>query len=397
MIKNKDQLSTTKLRKHALEIVEAALKSVIPKKAIQKSVKHIHNKLHVNDTVYDLNNYEHIYVVGFGKSSALMAQEIEYILNKKIRKGIVISTKAVPLETIEFYEGSHPFPSKKNIAATKKLVSLIKTAGKNDLIICLISGGGSALLFYPTLPLDEYNRKMKAIFNSGADIFELNRFRKKLSKVKDGKLAKITRAKIVSLIFSDVIGDDLGTIASGPTFLDNNTFSDKNRVDNHLLLTNKIALSAMENKAKALGYSPVCLTRSLSGEASKAAKALLNQCSHGCNCGLFAGETTVNVKAEGIGGRNQEFCLGAVSHIKGDDECVIVSIGTDGQDGPGHDAAGAIVCNHTLNQAKIKGLDPAVFLEKNDAYHFFKSLDALLFTGITGSNVADIGLILKPY
>ncbi len=391
MIKNKDELETTELRKDALAIVEAAFESVVPHKAIRNRVRLEQEILHVNGSIYDLASYNRIHMVGFGKSSALMALEMEHILGDRISDGLVISTKETPLNHIKFVKGTHPFPSQQNLSATKKIVKFVQQAEPDDLIICLVSGGGSALLFYPTVPFDEYTQKIKQVFNSGADIFELNRIRKKLSKVKDGKLAQMTRTKIVSLVFSDVIGDDLGTIASGPTYSDQG-FS---HVDNHLLLTNKVALTAMEKKATALGYAPLILTDRLSGEARKAAAILLGKCAKTNSCCLFAGETTVTVSGNGIGGRNQEFCLGAVEHIQGDKECVIISVGTDGLDGPGHNAAGAIICNQTFKASQQKGLNCKTFLKNNDSYQFFRSLNDLIITDVTGSNVADVGVILK--
>ncbi len=392
VIKNKEQLATSGIRKDAIEIIEAAFEAVIPKKAIQNKVRLNNNFLKVNDSRYNLNDYENIYIIGFGKSSSLMCQEIENILGDKITGGVVTSTKEVDLKRTKFYLGTHPFPSEQNIEATKKIVEIVRKATEKDLILCLISGGGSALLFYPNIPFKEYNKKIKDVFASGIDIFELNKIRKQLSNVKDGKLAKMTKAKIVSLIFSDVIGDDLATIASGPTY----SKEGLSNVDNHLLLTNKVALKAMETKAKELRYKTKVVTNTLDGEAKEAAGKLIEICNgEDAECYLFAGETTVKVKGDGIGGRNQEFCLASIDKISGEKDYVVASAGTDGIDGPNNDAAGAIVCNKSLNRCKEKGLDFKQFLENNDSYNFFKKMGDLIKTGVTGSNVADVGVIIK--
>jgi glycerate 2-kinase len=391
IIQNTEQLAKTPLRKDGLAVIEAGFSAVAPQKAIAGQVRLDQGVLTINKTAYNLDQYHNVYVVGFGKSSALMAKSIEGILGDRISSGGVISTKETSLTHVEFYPGTHPFPSQQNIDATKKLVDIVKKTGKDDLILCLISGGGSALLFYPNIPLDKYTEKIKKIFSSGVDIFELNRIRKSLSKVKGGKLAKMTKTKIISLIFSDVIRDDLGTIASGPTYSEDGL----DNVDNHLLLTNRVALKAMKDKAVSLGYNPAILTSTLKGEARVAVKQILGKCNTDNDCFLFAGETTVTVKNDGLGGRNQEFCLAAIENISGNDEIVLISAGTDGIDGPGHNAAGAVICNKSLKTAQEQGLDYKPYLKNNDSYHFFKKMNDLIITEITGSNVADIGVVLK--
>jgi len=391
MIKNTRELATSGLRKDGVAIIESAFMAVVPEKAIEKKVWLDKNILFVNKTAYDLDEYKNIYVVGFGKSSSHMAKTLENILKDKITGGVVISTQKIHLDKITFYPGTHPFPSRQNMDATKRLVNIVGNTDKDDLILCLISGGGSALLFYPNIPFDEYTKKIKEIFNSGVDIFKLNSIRKSLSNVKGGKLAKMTTAKIVSMIFSDVIRDDLGAIASGPTYC----ASGLDNVDNHLLLTNKVALTAMEEKARELGYTPAILTSTLEGEARVVAKNMVKNTRNACDCFLFAGETIVKVKGNGTGGRNQEFCLAVIEDIAGEKETLLISAGTDGIDGPGHGAAGAVVCNRSFANAVQKGLDYKAYLENNDAYHFFKEMDDLIITGATGSNVADVGVILK--
>lgn len=390
IIKNKIQLSTSLNRKHALNIIGSGINSILPKNVMKKQIKLKNNILQIKDKNYNLKNFRNIYVVGFGKSSSLMAKELEDILKNKIKNGIIISTKKVKLKNIKVYIGTHPFPSKKNIIITEKIVNLIKKLNKNDLVLCLISGGGSALLFYPTISFNKYMKVIKNAFNSGIDINGLNKIRKKYSYVKDGKLARLTKAKIVSLIFSDVIGDDLATIASGPTY-----GKRLKNVDNILLLNNLVALEAMKKKALLLKLKPIISTNRLEGEARLVGKRLLKSINKykNKNCFLFAGETTVTVKGKGKGGRNQELCLGAMEDIS-KLNAILVSIGSDGIDGP-TDAAGAIIDNNSLNKAINSKLNYKEYLKNNDAYNFFKKMNDLVFTGFTGSNVADIGVIIR--
>jgi len=399
IIKNKRQISSSLNRKYALDIIETGISSILPKNIMKKQIKLKNNTLknsknfssilEIKNKKFNLKSYKNIYVIGFGKSSSLMALELEEILNNKIKDGIVISTKKVKFKKIKVYIGAHPFPSKKNIIITKRIVNLLKKLNKDDLVLCLISGGGSALLFYPTVSINEYMKIIKNAFNSGIDIYGLNKLRKKYSNVKGGKLAKLTKAKIISLIFSDVVGDDLGTIASGPTY-----GKGLKNVDNILLLNNDVALEAMKMKALSLGLKPIIITNKLKGEAKSRGKTLLKSINKYKNCFLFAGETTVTVKGNGKGGRNQELCLGAIKEIGKLKGSVMVSIGTDGIDGPTN-AAGAIIDSHSFKKSIIKKLDCKKYLDNNDSYNFFKKMNDLVFTGWTGTNVADIGVIIK--
>jgi len=424
MIKNFKSLSTTSLRKKSLQILDAGLGAIKTEKIIKENITLKNNYLTIKIKKFDLNKYKNIFVIGFGKASSLMAKEIEKILKNKIDGGIVISTKKIRLGKIKVYKGTHPMPSLKNISYTKKIVNLITKLDKNDLVLCLISGGGSALLCYPNVSFDRYKKIIDKSFNSGIDINKLNKIRKKYSNVKGGKLAKLTKAKIISLIFSDVVSDDLATIASGPTY------GKGKRADNILLLNNKVALEAMNKKAVTLGLNPFILTNKLKGEAKFTGKKILNDFKNikqrkskisvakenlrfsvdlkqsfkhlktsfsnnkKINCLLFAGETTVTVRGNGKGGRNQELCLGAIKDISKFKNAILTSIGTDGIDGT-TDAAGAIVDNDSFKKSINKKLDYKEYLKNNDSYNFFKKIDGLVFTGLTGSNVADIGLIMK--
>jgi glycerate-2-kinase len=297
-----------------------------------------------------------------------------------------------------------------NVKGTKKIVELVKGLSEDDLVICLVSGGGSALLCYPNIGFEKYLSSVNKHFSSGIDINRLNMIRKGLSNVKSGKLAKLTKAKIVSLIFSDVVGDSLSTIASGPT-----VGKGLGNVDNILLLNNTVALEGMRKKALLLGFKPVVLTNTLKGEAKLVGKNLIKKIinkkiplnersnkslenkkirkSNGIAY-LFAGETTVTVRGKGKGGRCQELCLGAIPEISKLDDSVLICIGSDGIDGP-TDTAGAVVDGKSLEKANRLGLDVNRALRENSSYAFFKKMDDLVFTGLTGSNVADIGVVIK--
>jgi len=386
LIKNYDRLGSSKLRKKALQIVNSGLEAINTSKIMEEKIKLNDDILFIENfknkiKKYDLRKYKRIFVIGFGKASSLMGKEVEKILGDRISSGIIISTKKIKLRNkkIKIIKGTHPMPTQINVDATKKIVSLLKGLDKDDLVICLVSGGGSSLLCYPKYDLKKYLKIINKHFVSGIDIVKLNKIRKQLSNVKGGKLAKLAKAKIVSLIFSDVVGDDLATIASGPTYAKG--------VDNILLLNNTVALDAMYKKALKLGFNPVIYSNKVKGEARNVAKKLININER---CLLFAGETTVTVKGNGKGGRNQEFCLSLIDNK----DCCVVSIGTDGIDGP-TDAAGAIVDSGSLGKSVKLGLDFKKYLENNDSYNFFKKIDGLVFTGLTGSNVADVGVLVR--
>lgn len=385
MIFLRGMVSKVKMKKQVLQIIKAGMEAVKTEKVIYENVKVKGDFLFVKNKKYNLNR--RIYVVGFGKAAGAMALAIEKIL-PRIDGGIVISTEKIKLKRIKLIVGTHPFPSLENISASKEIVKLFQGLDKNDLIICLISGGGSSLLCYPSIDFEKYLKIIKKAFNSGISIEKLNKVRKKYSIVKDGRLAKMTKAKVVSLIFSDVLGDKINVIASGPTAA--------RGVDNLILLNNKVALDAMMKKAKDLKLKPVILTSELKGEARTAGKRILKLIKKypNKNCYLFAGETAVKVVGKGKGGRNQEFCLGAVEEVAKTGKCVLCSIGTDGIDG-NTNAAGAIVDDKSFSLIKKKKINYKKHLLQNDSYNALKKINALIFTGKTGTNIADIGLVLK--
>jgi hydroxypyruvate reductase/glycerate 2-kinase len=397
LIKNYDELvKESDLRRKALEIVEAGLESLKPEKVIGEKVRLKKNFLIIQDwkgksQKFNLSHYKKIVVVGFGKATSFLAKEIEKILDFRIKDGLVIDTTLANLKKVKAIKGTHPFPSLKNIKATEKLVELIKNLTKEDLIICLVAGGGSALLCLPKIDFSRYLEIIKNNYRSGIDIKEFNAKRRKLSKVKGGKLAKFTQAKIISLIFSDVPGDSLRDIASGPTFGRN-----LKNVKNILVLNNTRALQAMIKKARQLGLKPMVLTKTLKGEARLIGKNLVKKIKKikNKNCFLFGGETTVKIKGKGTGGRNQELCLGALQEIGKLEKGVLISLNTDGKDGQSK-AAGAIVDERSDQKAWQKNLNPEQFLKENNSYFFFKKLNDLIFIEPKLINIADIGVILK--
>ncbi|MGH7902238.1 MAG: glycerate kinase type-2 family protein, partial [Thermodesulfobacteriota bacterium] len=415
-------MTLSRLRNDAMSIFNAGLKAVDPYVAIKKALKIRENILEIEGKRYDLPNFENIYVIGMGKASAYMAQALEELLGEKIKAGIVnVKYKHTqPLKFIKANEAGHPIPDEAGLKGTKEIIQLLQQTGEKDLVFCLISGGGSALLPCPAegIALDDKQQLTKALMGCGATIHEINTLRKKISQVKGGRLAKLVYpSALVSLILSDVIGDRLDSIASGPTVPDITTFSDcKNilekysiqnivpasiidfldkgisgevedtpkaggpifkRTQNVIIGSNIQALEAAKKKAADLGYSTVILSSSIEGETTEAAKfhaAIAKEIICTNNpvtkpaCVISGGETTVKVKGKGLGGRNQEFALAAALEIDGLNSTLIMSCGTDGTDGP-TDAAGAIVDGTTIKRSTKLGLDAKYYVRENDSYN----------------------------
>jgi glycerate 2-kinase len=359
-------------------------------------------------------------------------------LGDAIADGIAVTKydHALPLQKIKIFEAGHPVPDEKSIEAGAAILHTVKNLTPKDIVITLISGGASALMAdAPTgVLLQHLQQTIQLLLESGATIHEINTVRKHLSNIKGGWLAvHVQPAKLFSLILSDVVGDDLDIIASGPTVADSSTFADAAAVLNRFKLmdaipfsvkqhfinglcgniadtpkqdhpafgntfnmiigSNKIALQAAKDKALALGYQTTILSSAKTGEAKEVAKEfvynLKRQSWQQPACLLMGGETTVTVKGNGKGGRNQEFALAAVMELPAEDNITVLSGGTDGTDGP-TDAAGAVVDATTLLSAKHKKLDLKTFLENNDAYHFFEQAGGLIKTGPTQTNVMDV-------
>jgi len=376
-----------------------------------------------------------------------MAEVIENLLGDRLRGGIV-NVKyghAVPLKIVRINEAGHPLPDEAGIRGTKEIMELLGRTGEKDLVLCLISGGGSALLPCPAqgLTLEDKQAATKVLLECGATIGEINAVRKHISEVKGGKLARLAYpSTLVSLVLSDVVGDDLENIASGPTVPDRSTFADClailqrygiedkipttvraflargargeveetpkdgdpifQRVQNVIVGSNVEAIQAAERKAEALGYHSLILSSFIEGETKEVAKVhaaiakeILNT-GHPLKrpaCVVSGGETAVTVRGQGLGGRNQEFTLATALAIDGLERVVVLSGGTDGTDGP-TDAAGAIADGATVRRAKEMGLDVDRTLRENDSYRLFKRLGDLLITGPTFTNVMDLHLVL---
>ena len=451
IIKNFDDLSSTKERRDVLEILEAGLKTADPRNALKSALKLKAGSIYINNREFRLSAYSKILVLGMGKATGYMAEAVEEILGDIIDKGLIIVPKGtadtLKLKRIKVLEGTHPIPSEDNVIAAKRFVEILEETDDKTLVIFLISGGGSALLTYPAdgISLQSVKFISDALMKAGADIFELNTVRKHISAVKGGQLARIAHpATVISLIISDVIGDDLSVIASGPTVPDPSTYKDAynvlkryelwenapedvrsrieagihgkipetpkpgdpvfKRVYNFIIASNMSCLSAMLEEARRKGYNASILTPFLEGEAREVAK-VIGAIGRSITAHLtplkrpaaviFGGETTVTVKGGGLGGRNQEMVLATALRLPQIGKATIASMGTDGIDGP-TDAAGAIADESTIARARKRGLDPTSYLENNDSYTFFKKLNDLIYTGPTGTNVGDIGVLLIP-
>ena len=440
-------MSTVALRNDARYIFDAALKAVDPAAATRRHVVREGNRLVIGGIPCDLDRFDRVYIVGAGKAGAVMAGAMESILGGRLTGGVV-NVKyghATPLRRVELVEAGHPIPDAAGVAGTEKIVGLLERLGEKDLVFCLLSGGGSALLPLPAgeVTLEEKGAVTDRLLQCGATINETNTVRKHISRVKGGQLARLASpARLVSLVLSDVIGDPPDIIASGPTVPDESTYSDcrdilrkyglegalppsvirhldagaegnepetpgaGDPVFDHtqtvLIANNRQALEAARAEAKKRGYNALVLSSSIDGETREVARvyaAMAREIErHGDPvrspaCVISGGETTVTLKGGGKGGRNQEFVLAAVAGIEGLERTVVFSAGTDGTDGP-TDAAGAVADGQTLARAVELGLDAGASLDDNDAYHFFEPLGDLVITGPTRTNVMDLRLLL---
>jgi glycerate-2-kinase len=419
-IKNFRKLAISEERKKLLEIVESGLSAIDTKKVILNSVKIEKEKLLIGNHSFSLKNTEKILVVGIGKCSLEAGAALEKILGKRLSGGIVLDIHEGELKKIKTYTGDHPLMSPRNIDATRKIIELLSGLTEKDLVIFVISGGGSALLCQPkNFTYIEESVLVDSLIHSGADIHEMNTVRKHLSLARGGFLAKHAYpARVISLIFSDVIGNNLEFIASGPTVKDTTTIDEARaimkkyniqkkcgfspeklietpkdnkyfeKVKNILLISNQTALEAMSKKAVELGYSPRIISDKLKVEAKEVAKQIIEQLSKE-NVGtvlLYGGETTVKILGKGKGGRNQEMSLSAMRFIK--DNQIFSAVASDGKDNTNH--AGAICDIISKRKAEKKNLDIEKYLKNNNSYEFFEKTGDFINTGDTGSNVADL-------
>ena len=440
------------INRELTDIFNAALAAVDPYHAVLNAVRLERNTLLIADAAYALHAYKRIVVVGAGKATARMAMAIEALLGDHISAGLIIvkAGHQAPLNIIRQVEAAHPVPDQSGLQGTQEILEMARQADEETLFICLFSGGASALLVAPVtdVTLTDKQEVTSLLLKSGADIAELNTVRKHLSAVKGGRLAQAAfPAQIVTLVLSDVIGDRLDVIASGPTAEDHSTFADAwaviekyqlqhkmpQRVVHHLqqgiagktpetiksgdtCLRNvqsvvvgnlRLALEAAKEKAEQLGWHAEIISTDLQGEAraaahmlAQAARASLGRMQlHERRCLLSGGETTVTVAGSGMGGRNQELALAFAIEIAGLEGVSLLSAGTDGNDGT-NDAAGALVNGSTAGSARLLGIEPEQYLADNDSYHFFQKFDALsggnahFITGPTGTNVMDIQIVL---
>ncbi len=429
-------------REAVIDLFNAALEAVDPYRLVQGSWESI-------SAAYTKEHCRKLYLVSFGKAAFAMTRAVvESPVGELITRGIVITkyghAPGALTGNFPIYEAGHPVPDERGLAATRQVIDLVKDADRETLVVCLISGGGSALLVAPqdSITLAEKQKVTALLLKAGSNISELNTVRKHISAVKGGRLAQTAYpSRVISLILSDVIGDSPDVIASGPTSPDKTTFCDAldviekynlnnkipdhvinllrrgsegsvgetpqygnavfERVENVIVGSNRIATAAAAKRAEEHGYVTTVLTSELQGEAREAAKWLAQkaidlrgQRETGRKiCLISGGETTVKVSGTGLGGRNTEFALAFAEAIAGRDGITLLSAGTDGTDGP-TDAAGAIVDGQTVYNARSRGLSPNIFLSNNDSYSFFQKTGELLVTGSTGTNVMDIQIIL---
>jgi len=423
MIKNFSTLATTQLRIDGLSILEAGYKSILTKDVVQSQVRRKGDILSLRDHNIDLTNFARVFFVAIGKCAVSASEVIEPLLADRLTSGIVLDVCDGDFSKLKCCVGTHPFPSEANIVATESIQDLLKDLTDKDLVILVISGGGSALLCSPLeLRVEDLTRVNKYFFEQGATIEELNTVRKHLSTVQGGQLAKqMYPAMVYSLIFSDVPGNDLSLVASGPTVLDQTTKADAlaiidkyggyklsglretsigetpkeekyfANVNNILFLTNEQALEAMKKRALELGYSCVICDSSVQAEATQLGQILSKLPILSNSCWLYGGETTVAVRGNGRGGRCQELVLSALPNLIAD--YLLIAASSDGWDNS--PVAGAVGDKELFERAKNEHLDIEDYLARNDSYSFFQQCGGFIDTGRTGANVSDFYLVLK--
>jgi glycerate 2-kinase len=421
-IKNYPHIASNDSRKVILNLVEAGLSAIQFGTVMSKDFTILGDTLHVKDKTYYLNEYERVFLVAFGKGSATVSKIIEKTLQDKLTKGFVIDVTESLFEKLEFTLGTHPLPSEANMNFSNKVVSELTALTEKDLVLVVICGGGSVMFEVPhSVNLDKLIEVNKALLSSGSDIIETNTIRKHLSKTKGGGLAKLLYpARVVSMIFSDVPGNDLSFIASGPTVPDETTISQAlevckkynlqnlnlsendfvetpketeifSKVDNILLLSNLNALTAMKTEAEKWGLKAEIYSEKFQEDAGTAAKTLLDLTPEGSVL-LVGGETTVKVtNSDGKGGRNQHLVLSGLKYL--DEDTVIASIDSDGWDNT--PAAGAIGDIDTVRKAKMKQIDVNEYLNSSNSFLFFDSIEDSIITDRLPSNVADLIIIYK--
>jgi len=433
------------LRANAVEIFNAAVKAVDAVAAVRRCVRVTESVLEVANRSYSLADFQKIYILGAGKAAIPMAQALETLLGKRLSGGVVVTKygQARPLRKTRVIEAAHPIPDRAGVDGARQITAITQRATEHDLLFFVVSGGGSALLPYPVegLTLEDKQDVTNMLLRSGATIRETNTLRRHLSRLKGGKLARLAfPAQLVTLIVSDVVGDTLEDIASGPTAPDPSCYADCwqiirkyqlqdavpadvraildrgirgdiaetvkagdiafAKVQNVIIANNRLATEAARSHAETLGYRTRILSNDVEGESREVGKQqaamfrkVLTEPLPEPICSLSGGETTVTVRGDGKGGRNQEFALAAAIELAGASGVVLLSAGTDGIDGP-TDAAGAIIDGATLARGQVQGYDASQFLARNDSYNFLHATGDLLVIGPTHTNVMDIQVML---
>lgn len=430
-------------RELAWQIMQAALRAVDPAQAVHNALQLEGSTLRIGEARYELGAFDRVLVVGAGKASGPMARAVEEVLGERVSAGLVNVKYGYTDRTqrIKLREAGHPLPDANGLEGTREIVRFLEGAGERDLVLCLISGGGSALMMLPEdqISLDDYQALTQALLRSGATINQINTIRKHIERVKGGRLAQLAApASIAALILSDVVGNPLDFIASGPTVPDTTTFADAldvlkqfdlldtvppsvvnwlqrgergevpetpkqgdpcfERVSTVIVGSNDIAAAAAAEEATHLGFHSQILTTYLEGEAremGKLAAALAKELvaydrpAPAPACLILGGETTVTVRGEGKGGRNQELALAAALAMRGVERALVATLATDGSDGP-TEGAGGYADARSLERAEAKGLDPRAALGQNDSYTFLRAIGDLLVTGPTNTNVNDL-------
>ena len=430
-------------RKIARRVFDNGVQAVLPERLINGSVFLKNNVLHVLDKKYPLQRGQKVHVFGSGKASAGMAKSLLSVLEERVAAGIIVSSQLTDddLSPLMAVKGSHPVPDDKSIRGAELLMDGLARLNQDDFFIYLLSGGSSALIEKPisSISLAEMQETTRVLLNNSVPIQKINAIRKHLSMVKGGRLGQCTKASSAVLVISDVIGDDLSVIGSGPLYCDPSSYEQcreilelggiwnkvpasvrsvisngaegaipetpktpKDSIRHYLLGTNRIALDQARKSAEDAGLNSYVLTSALEGEARDVAKDLValarDVSSHKEPfklpvCLLFGGETTVTLRGAGKGGRNQELALAALAEIGRQDNILLLSGGTDGIDG-NSSAAGAIADSEFFLEGLRRGLAPEHFLEENNSNAFFEAVGGLLETGPTGTNVMDIMLLI---
>jgi glycerate-2-kinase len=415
IIKKLDKLATNKIRKDALDIVEAGYESISIASLIGKDLSFEQNILSIEDKKYDFKKFKNIFVVAIGKGSGLIAQKLESLIGpESIRSGVAIDLKHRKLKKIKVFAGTHPLPSERNILATKKLIKTLGEAKAKDLVIAIVCGGGSSLACLPAKnnTCTDLRTVSNHMLKNGATIQELNIVRKHISSIHGGNMAKYAYpASVLGLIISDVPGNDIDIVASGPISKDESSLGQAKEIANKFDLLNiklsetpkedkyfkkvskvtlasgSTALEAMSKKAKEIGYNPVIYSDNLSGLASEIGPKMAGSVKKG-QALLACGETTVIVKKPGKGGRNQDLALSALPFLK--PQSAMVSAASDGKDNI--DIAGAITDTESL---KLKNNNATEAVEDNQSFKTLKSINGVFNINKITANVSDFIVVLR--